>query len=100
MSNTGDLKFDHVHVYADSIQPLHEYKALEDVMNRFDAAIGGVRDPREVMAPFIEAMLSVRATVRAEKRFDLSDIIRDVFASLNIEVRDTPTGVEWSLPTE
>lgn len=65
-----------------------------------DAAVGGVRDPREVVAPFIEAMLSVRATVRAEKRFDLSDVIRDVFASLNIEVRDTPTGVEWSLPTE
>ena len=65
-----------------------------------DAAIGGVRDPREVAAPFVEAMLSVRATVRAEKRFDLSDIIRDVFASLNIEVRDTPSGVEWSLPTE
>lgn len=65
-----------------------------------DAAVGGVRDPREVVAPFIEAMLSVRATVRAEKRFDLSDIIRDVFASLNIEVRDTPAGVEWSLPTE
>ncbi len=65
-----------------------------------DAAIGGVRDPREVVAPFIEAMLSVRATVRAEKRFDLSDVIRDVFASLQIEVRDTPTGVEWSLPTE
>ena len=65
-----------------------------------DAAVAGVRDPREVVAPFVEAMLSVRATVRAEKRFDLSDIIRDVFASLNIEVRDTPTGVEWSLPTE
>ena len=65
-----------------------------------DAAIGGVRDPREVVAPFVEAMLSVRATVRAEKRFDLSDIIRDVFASLNIEVRDTPAGVEWSLPTK
>ena len=65
-----------------------------------DAAIGGVRDPREVVAPFVEAMLSVRATVRAEKRFDLSDIIRDVFASLNIEVRDTQAGAEWSLPTE
>ena len=65
-----------------------------------DAAVGGVRDPREVVAPFVEAMLSVRATVRAEKRFDLSDIIRDVFASLNIEVRDTPAGAEWSLPSE
>ena len=65
-----------------------------------DAAVGGVRDPREVVAPFVEAMLSVRATVRAEKRFDLSDIIRDVFASLDIEIRDTPAGVEWSLPTD
>ena len=75
--------------------------ALRSMISQLgDAAIGGVRDPREVVAPYIEAMLSVRATVRAEKRFDLSDVIRDVFASLNIEVRDTPTGVEWSLPTE
>lgn len=75
--------------------------ALRSMISQLgDAAIGGVRDPREVAAPFVEAMLSVRATVRAEKRFDLSDVIRDVFASLNIEVRDTPTGVEWSLPTQ
>ncbi len=75
--------------------------ALRSMISQLgDAAVGGVRDPREVVAPFVEAMLSVRATVRAEKRFDLSDIIRDVFASLNIEVRDTPTGVEWSLPAE
>ena len=75
--------------------------ALRSMISQLgDAAVGGVRDPREVVAPFVEAMLSVRATVRAEKRFDLSDIIRDVFASLHIEVRDTPTGVEWSLPTE
>ncbi len=75
--------------------------ALRSMISQLgDAAVGGVRDPREVVAPFVEAMLSVRATVRAEKRFDLSDIIRDVFASLHIEVRDTPTGVEWSLPAE
>ena len=75
--------------------------ALRSMISQLgDAAIGGVRDPREVVAPFIEAMLSVRATVRSEKRFDLSDVIRDVFASLNIEVRDTPTGPEWSLPSE
>jgi cysteinyl-tRNA synthetase len=65
-----------------------------------DAAVNGVKDPRAVVSPFVEAMLAVRATVRAEKRFDLSDIIRDVFSSLNIEVRDTPTGVEWSLPAD
>ncbi len=75
--------------------------ALRSMISQLgDAAVGGMRDPHTVVAPFVEAMLAVRATVRAEKRFDLSDVIRDVFASLNIEVRDTPSGVEWSLPTE
>ena len=62
-----------------------------------DAAVSGVRDPREVVSPYVEAMLAVRATVRAEKRFDLSDVIRDAFLELGVEVRDTPTGVEWNL---
>lgn len=73
--------------------------ALRAMVSRLgDAAVSGVQDPREVVGPYIEAMLAVRATVRAEKRYDLSDIIRDAFAQLNVEVRDTPTGVEWSLP--
>ena len=62
-----------------------------------DAAIGGVRDPREVVGPFVEAMLEVRRIVRAEKRYDLSDVIRDAFASLGVEVRDTADGVEWEI---
>ena len=75
--------------------------ALRSMMSQLgDAAVSGVRDPREVVSPYIEAMLAVRAIVRAEKRFDLSDIIRDAFASLSIEVRDTPQGAEWSLPAE
>ena len=62
-----------------------------------DAAIGGVRNPRDVVAPYVEAMLAIRATVRAEKRYDLSDVIRDAFVNIGIEVRDTATGVEWDL---
>jgi len=62
-----------------------------------DAAIGGVRDPRDVVAPYVEAMLAIRATVRAEKRYDLSDVIRDAFVNIGIEVRDTADGVEWNL---
>lgn len=62
-----------------------------------DAAIGGVRDPRDVVAPYVEAMLAIRATVRAEKRYDLSDVIRDAFVNIGVEVRDTADGVEWNL---
>lgn len=73
--------------------------ALRSMISRLgDAAVQGVQDPRSVVGPYIEAMLAVRATVRAEKRYDLSDIIRDAFVALNVEVRDTPQGVEWSLP--
>jgi len=62
-----------------------------------DAAVGGVQDRREVVGPYVEAMLAVRATVRAEKRYDLSDVIRDAFEALGVEVRDTPSGAEWGL---
>lgn len=75
--------------------------ALRSMISQLgDAAVGGVQDPRDVVGPYVEAMLAVRATVRAEKRYDLSDVIRDAFAALNVEVRDTPNGVEWSLPTD
>jgi cyanophycinase-like exopeptidase len=62
-----------------------------------DAADTGLVDPRESARPWVEAMLEVRRIVRAEKRYDLSDIIRDAFAALGVEVRDTPSGVEWEL---
>lgn len=62
-----------------------------------DAAVAGLQDPREVVGPYVEAMLAVRATVRAEKRYDLSDVIRDAFEALGVEVRDTPSGPEWGL---
>ena len=62
-----------------------------------DAAQSGVRDPRDVVAPWVDALLSIRTIVRAEKRYDLSDLIRDVFADRGIEVRDTADGVEWDL---
>ena len=72
--------------------------ALRSMISQLgDAAVSGVRDPRAVVSPYVEAMLAVRTVVRAEKRFDLSDVIRDAFAELSIEVRDTATGPEWSL---
>jgi hypothetical protein len=61
------------------------------------AATGGLEDPRERVAPYVEALLAIRKIVRAEKRFDLSDIVRDALAIAHIEVRDTPDGVEWLL---
>ncbi len=60
-------------------------------------ATDGIRDPREVMSPVVDAVLALRKVVRDEKRYDLSDLIRDEMAKAKIEVRDTPDGVEWVL---
>jgi hypothetical protein len=62
-----------------------------------EAATSGLVDPRNVVAPYVEAILEIRRVVRAEKRYDLSDIIRDALAGAKVEVRDTPSGVEWIL---
>ncbi len=57
----------------------------------------GARDPREVIGPFVESMLELRAKARADRRFEDSDTIRDRLEALGIEVRDTPQGAEWLL---
>ena len=76
-------------------------EALRSMISQLgDAAVSGVKNPRDVVAPYVEAMLQVRATVRAEKRYDLSDILRDAFVNIGIEVRDTADGVEWNLRSD
>jgi cysteinyl-tRNA synthetase len=62
-----------------------------------DAARTALRDPRHVLGPVVEAALAVRTRVRAEGRYDLSDLLRDELAEAGVEVRDTPEGVEWDL---
>jgi hypothetical protein len=62
------------------------------------AAATGVRDPREVVGPFVDALLKVRADARAAKDFATSDLVRDTLAGAGVEVRDTPDGATWHLP--
>ena len=62
-----------------------------------EASTRGLADPRELLAPVVQVALAVRTEVRAAKRYDLSDQIRDGLAAAGIEVRDTPAGQEWDL---
>jgi len=57
----------------------------------------GSGDPRARVAPFVEALLRVRADARAAKDFATADTVRDSLVSAGVDVRDTPSGVEWSL---
>ena len=74
----------------------HARSVLRSMITRLaGAATGGLRDPREVAGPFVQVLLDLRVQVREDKRLDLSDMIRDRLAEINVEVRDTPQGAEW-----
>jgi hypothetical protein len=62
-----------------------------------EAAVGGLVDPRTVVGPVVDVALAARTEVRAAKRYDLSDQIRDGLAAAGIEVRDTADGQVWEL---
>jgi hypothetical protein len=57
----------------------------------------GLRDPREVVAPWVEVLLAERQEARKSRRFDEADRIRLGLEGAGVEVRDTPSGTEWGL---
>lgn len=62
-----------------------------------DVATVGAADPRERVAPFVEAVLRARGDVRAERAFALADRLRDALVDAGVEVQDTPDGARWIL---
>ncbi|HWG72515.1 MAG TPA: hypothetical protein VG184_00520 [Acidimicrobiales bacterium] len=58
-------------------------------------AATGARDPKEVVGPFVDALLAERAGARTDRRFADADRIRDVLTAVGVEVRDTAGATEW-----
>ena len=72
------------------------HAALRSMIVRLgEAAVKGLADPRTALDPVMQVVLEVRRTVRDEKRYDLSDLLRDRLAEAGLEIRDTPSGPEW-----
>lgn len=62
-----------------------------------EAAEVGLRDPRETVAPLVEALLDARRQARAGGRWADADSLRDRLLAAGVEVRDTAEGTEWQL---
>lgn len=60
-------------------------------------AADGVRDPRDVLGPYIEVLLELRRLARDAKRFDDADLVRDRLTSVGVELRDGPGATQWLL---
>ena len=68
------------------------------VLELADRARSGVADPRDAVAPYIEALLELRGLARDRRDFGTADLVRDRLAAAGVEVRDTPAGPHWLLP--
>jgi cyanophycinase-like exopeptidase len=62
-----------------------------------EVAVEGVRDPREPIAPFVDALVEVRARARAERSWEFADMLRDRLIAAGVEIRDTSEGTAWRL---
>jgi cyanophycinase-like exopeptidase len=78
----------------------HAHSLLRSMVVRLGGlAEHGGWDPRAPVAPFVDALLRIRSNAREAKDFATSDAVRDSLAAAGVEVRDTPTGVEWEFAT-
>ncbi len=86
---------------ADTLQtddPARARAVLYSLVQRLgEAAAGGLRDPRELLAPFVESLITLRGELRAAKAWELADRVRDRLIAARIEIRDTPGGTVWEL---
>jgi cysteinyl-tRNA synthetase len=73
-------------------EPQGLLKKLTDV---FGLRLGAKDSAREA-DPFVELLLELRAKVREQKMWDLSDLIRDRLAELGVQVEDGKGGSSWT----
>ena len=88
---------------ADTLQtdePDRARAVLYSLIHRLgEAAAGGLRDPRELLAPLVDGLIALRKDLRVARQWELADRVRDRLAAAGIELRDTPTGTVWELRT-
>jgi hypothetical protein len=70
---------------------------LRSMVVRLGELAAGAREPREVIRPFVEGLLDLRARAREARDWSSADLVRDRLKAAGVEVRDTPDGADWHL---
>lgn len=76
----------------------HARSTLRAMITRLGtAARDGLVDPRTIRGPLVDILLDIRAGARADKQYELSDLVRDRLAAAGITVNDTAEGAVWEI---
>ena len=62
-----------------------------------DLARHGAADPRDLIGPVVDRILSLRVEMRGAGEYALADKLRDALVDAGVEVHDTPAGSTWEL---
>lgn len=82
----------------DALKALFQTFLFDILGMRPEAAdLGGDEKALEPYRGAVDLLLQVRAEAKAKKDWATSDLIRDRLAALGFNVKDTKTGVEWSV---
>ncbi len=92
-------------VYAANTKLSRDGKNAKEVIDKtldLIAELGGVlglfqKERKDDLSAEVEALIEARAKARAEKNWAEADAIRDKLKAMNIEIKDTPTGVKWNV---
>ena len=85
------------------VEPISEYRTGMVVLKELCQILGLFRNPPAVAkpsddtlyAPLIELLIELRARLRKEKNFSLSDEIRQQLTNLGITLEDHSNGTRW-----
>lgn len=67
------------------------------VLRLGELAAAGVRDPAELVAPFVDTLVELRDRARAQCSWLMADELRARLVKAGVEIRDTPEGTVWGL---
>ena len=68
------------------------FEKISPVISEFDFLIG-IEEPKTV----IEKILTVRNQARAEKNWEIADLIRNTLAKVGVGLKDTKEGTSWEI---
>jgi hypothetical protein len=73
-------------------------EALRSMIVRLGELAGpGLRDPRELVGPYVELVLDRRRQAREKRDFGEADALRDELLARGVEIKDGPGGTDWDL---